>query len=428
MSKGDECRALIERRASATSWSTTPASSSSRRSRSSRSRNGMRSSPSTSPRRSTPSPPRCRGCAATGWGRVVNIASAHGLRASPFKSAYIAAKHGIVGLTKTVALETAGQGITCNAICPGYVLTPLVEAQIPDQMKAHDMDRDTVIREVMLDRQPSRAVRHGRGDRRHGGVPVLGRRGPDHRHDDQRRWRLDRDVARSGDGCDGRAPRHPVHRLGPVGHHRPRAGAGAAGCGCAGADRAPAGRSGAEHRRGAGAVRAAAGGAERGRRGCRGARASRRLPRARRRDRPRRCRRRPADRPLHGDRGRRRPRRRHRRRPVAGDGGRAHPAPARRWPPRQRRDPLGRAGGARRQPDARAAGRDRHRPAARRGRPAPRAGLAGQGPAAAAAPRPSRAPRSTPISKRPGACAESHSGIPARQPRACWRAARGARW
>ena len=96
------------------------------------------------------------GMRARGWGRVVNIASAHGLTASPFKSAYIAAKHGVVGLSKTVALETAGQGITCNAICPGYVLTPLVEAQIPDQMKVHNMDRDTVIREVMLLRQPSR--------------------------------------------------------------------------------------------------------------------------------------------------------------------------------------------------------------------------------------------------------------------------------
>ena len=96
------------------------------------------------------------GMRARGWGRVVNIASAHGLTASPFKSAYIAAKHGVVGLSRTVALETAGQGITCNAICPGYVLTPLVEAQIPDLMRVHGMDRETVIREVMLLRQPSR--------------------------------------------------------------------------------------------------------------------------------------------------------------------------------------------------------------------------------------------------------------------------------
>lgn len=96
------------------------------------------------------------GMKAKGWGRIVNIASAHGLTASPFKSAYVAAKHGVVGLSKTVALEVAGQGITCNAVCPGYVLTPLVEAQIPDQMKVHNMDRETVIREVMLDRQPSR--------------------------------------------------------------------------------------------------------------------------------------------------------------------------------------------------------------------------------------------------------------------------------
>jgi 3-hydroxybutyrate dehydrogenase len=86
------------------------------------------------------------GMRAKGWGRIVDIASAHGLTA----------KHAVVGLTKTIALETAGQGITCNAICPGYVLTPLVEAQIPDQMKAHKMDRETVIREVMLLRQPSR--------------------------------------------------------------------------------------------------------------------------------------------------------------------------------------------------------------------------------------------------------------------------------
>ena len=93
---------------------------------------------------------------AAGWGRVVNIASAHGLTASPYKSAYVAAKHGVVGLSKTTALETARDPITCNAICPGYVLTPLIEAQIPGQMKTHNMDRDTVIREIMLERQPSK--------------------------------------------------------------------------------------------------------------------------------------------------------------------------------------------------------------------------------------------------------------------------------
>jgi 3-hydroxybutyrate dehydrogenase len=93
---------------------------------------------------------------AAGWGRIVNIASAHGLTASPYKSAYVAAKHGLVGFTKVTALETAEEPITCNAICPGYVLTPLVEAQIPEQMKVHGMDRETVLREVMLQRQPSR--------------------------------------------------------------------------------------------------------------------------------------------------------------------------------------------------------------------------------------------------------------------------------
>jgi 3-hydroxybutyrate dehydrogenase len=91
-----------------------------------------------------------------GWGRIINIASAHGLVASPFKSAYIAAKHGVVGLTKTVALETAGEGITCNAICPGYVLTPLVEKQIDDQARAHGLPRDEVINKVILERQPSK--------------------------------------------------------------------------------------------------------------------------------------------------------------------------------------------------------------------------------------------------------------------------------
>ena len=91
-----------------------------------------------------------------GWGRIVNIASAHGLTASPYKAAYIAAKHGVVGMSKTVALETAEEPITCNAICPGYVLTPLVEAQIPDTMREYNMTREEVVKNVMLTRQPSK--------------------------------------------------------------------------------------------------------------------------------------------------------------------------------------------------------------------------------------------------------------------------------
>jgi 3-hydroxybutyrate dehydrogenase len=91
-----------------------------------------------------------------GWGRVINISSAHGLTASPYKAAYVAAKHGVIGLTKVTALETAQEPITANAICPGYVLTPLVEAQIPDTMKQYDMSREDVIRNVLLERQPSK--------------------------------------------------------------------------------------------------------------------------------------------------------------------------------------------------------------------------------------------------------------------------------
>jgi 3-hydroxybutyrate dehydrogenase len=90
------------------------------------------------------------------FGRIINIASAHGLVASPFKAAYVAAKHGIIGLTKVAALETAQEGITCNAICPGYVYTPLVEAQIDDQAKAHGVSREQVIRDVLLAQQPNK--------------------------------------------------------------------------------------------------------------------------------------------------------------------------------------------------------------------------------------------------------------------------------
>ena len=90
------------------------------------------------------------------FGRIINIASAHGLVGSPFKSAYVAAKHGIVGLTKVAALETAEDGITCNAICPGYVYTPLVEAQIDSQARAHGISREKVIHDVLLAQQPNK--------------------------------------------------------------------------------------------------------------------------------------------------------------------------------------------------------------------------------------------------------------------------------
>ncbi|WP_294138466.1 3-hydroxybutyrate dehydrogenase [Sphingomonas sp.] len=96
------------------------------------------------------------GMRARGTGRIINVASAHGLVGSPFKSAYVAAKHGILGLTKTVALETAETGITCNAICPGYVATPLVEKQIDDQAKAHGISREAVVRDVLLAQQPNK--------------------------------------------------------------------------------------------------------------------------------------------------------------------------------------------------------------------------------------------------------------------------------
>jgi 3-hydroxybutyrate dehydrogenase len=96
------------------------------------------------------------GMKARGSGRIISIASAHGLVASPFKSAYVAAKHGVLGLTKTVALEAAESGVTVNAICPGYVWTPLVERQIEDQAKAHALPRERVVRDVLLAKQPNK--------------------------------------------------------------------------------------------------------------------------------------------------------------------------------------------------------------------------------------------------------------------------------
>lgn len=92
----------------------------------------------------------------SGFGRIINVASAHGLVASPFKSAYVAAKHGVIGLTKTIALEGAEQNVTCNAICPGYVWTPLVENQIDGTAKARGIPREQVIRDVLLAAQPNK--------------------------------------------------------------------------------------------------------------------------------------------------------------------------------------------------------------------------------------------------------------------------------
>ncbi len=90
------------------------------------------------------------------WGRIINVSSAHGVVASPYKSAYVAAKHGLVGLTKSVALEVAETNITCNAVCPGYVRTALVEGQIESQAKAHGLSRERVIREIILTTQPTK--------------------------------------------------------------------------------------------------------------------------------------------------------------------------------------------------------------------------------------------------------------------------------
>ncbi|MBL8448021.1 MAG: 3-hydroxybutyrate dehydrogenase [Zoogloeaceae bacterium] len=96
------------------------------------------------------------GMKAQGWGRVVNIASAHGVVASPFKAPYTASKHAVVGFSKAVALEVAELGITCNAVCPGYVRTPLIEKQVVDQAKVHNLPEDRVIREVILAAQPTK--------------------------------------------------------------------------------------------------------------------------------------------------------------------------------------------------------------------------------------------------------------------------------
>jgi 3-hydroxybutyrate dehydrogenase len=96
------------------------------------------------------------GMKAKGWGRIVNVASAHGLVASPFKTAYVSAKHGVVGLTKSVALEVARTGVTCNAICPGFVRTPLAEAQVKPLAEKHGVSEEAALTDYLLDRQPTK--------------------------------------------------------------------------------------------------------------------------------------------------------------------------------------------------------------------------------------------------------------------------------
>ena len=153
------------------------------------------------------------GMKAKGWGRIINTASAHSLVASPNKSAYVAAKHGIAGLTKTVALEAATSGITVNCISPGYVWTPLVENQIPDTMSSRGLTREQVINDVMLAAQPTKKFVTVDQVAGAGAVPVPRRSRLDHRRQHVDGRRLDRRLARRGVGAfaerSGRASAAP---------------------------------------------------------------------------------------------------------------------------------------------------------------------------------------------------------------------------
>ncbi|MGY4496917.1 3-hydroxybutyrate dehydrogenase [Bradyrhizobium sp. GM24.11] len=130
-----------------------------------------------------------------GWGRIVNIASAHGLVASTHKAAYVAAKHGLVGLTKVVGLETAGSGVTCNAVCPGWVRTPLVEKQISDIAAQRHISQKDAAKELLGEKHTVLRVRLPGAAWRHRGLPVFACGRPDHGHHDLGRWRMDRAVA-----------------------------------------------------------------------------------------------------------------------------------------------------------------------------------------------------------------------------------------
>ncbi len=136
------------------------------------------------------------GMKAKKWGRIVNTASAHALVASPFKAAYVSAKHGIAGLTKTIALETATFGITVNAICPGYVWTPLVEKQIPDTHGGAGLDQGAGDQRRPAPGPAHQAIRHGGGSGGPGGLSCFRQRPLHHRRDHSHRWRLDGAIVR----------------------------------------------------------------------------------------------------------------------------------------------------------------------------------------------------------------------------------------
>jgi 3-hydroxybutyrate dehydrogenase len=161
----------------------------------SRSSAGTRSSPSTSARPSTPCAPRCPACSKRNWGRIINVASVHGLVASAQKSAYVAAKHGIVGLTKVAALENATTGVTVNAICPGWVLTPLVQKQVDARAAADGVDNEEAKRRTAGREAAVAAVHHARAAGRTGAVHVFGRRRQRARRGLAGGRRLDRAVA-----------------------------------------------------------------------------------------------------------------------------------------------------------------------------------------------------------------------------------------
>ena len=145
------------------------------------------------------------GMKARKWGRIINTASAHSLVASPFKSAYVTAKHGLAGLTKTVALEVATFGITANCISPGYVWTPLVEKQIPDTMKARNMTAEQVKRDVLSGGAADQGIRHRRPSRRSRSVSRVRCRQVDHRRQYFDRRRLDRGIDIACHGAEASA-------------------------------------------------------------------------------------------------------------------------------------------------------------------------------------------------------------------------------